>query len=269
MKDLHSPEGRPPHLPALDDLDLSRRDHHVISLVDRFRTMSGAQLRELCWPEGPPETRARLARRRLAKLATKGLLEPLERRVGGVRAGSAGYCFSLGAEAQRRLRSGRARRPVAPGARHLAHTLAVAQLFTDLTLTERWGVTALLAFDPEPECWRYYPGLYGVTESLRPDAFVRLAHGEYEDSWLVEIDRATVGGRTLAAKAQRYVDCFQSGAVQASEEIFPKTLWIVPNGHRAKTLAAILGDLPREHRRLFEVVTADKAVGLLASGEPS
>src|SRR6185312_5295952 len=107
-------------------------DHHILRLVARFRVMSGTQLRELFWTEGTPETRGRLARRGLARLASLDLLAPLARRVGGVRAGSAGYCFALGPTGQRLLASGRPRRPVTPGARHLAHTLAVAQLYVDL-----------------------------------------------------------------------------------------------------------------------------------------
>jgi len=137
MKDLRSPERRFTRPSAPTSLQLSDRDRQVLELVARFRTMSGSQLRDLYWPEGAPQTRARLARRGLARLASQDLLTPLARRVGGVRAGSAGYCFALGPAGQRLLGDGRPRRPVTPGARHLAHTLAVAQLYVDLVLAHR------------------------------------------------------------------------------------------------------------------------------------
>jgi hypothetical protein len=249
--------------------DLSDRDQHIVALVARFRVMTGAQLRELFWAEGPPETRARLARRGLRRLATTGLLEPLARRVGGVRAGSAGYCFGLGTQGQRRRGSAPARRPQTPGDRHLAHTLAVAQLFTDLVLAQRWGLWELLAFDPEPACWRTYPGPFGVRETLKPDAFVRIGSGDYEDSWFVEIDLDTEGRATIARKAERFADCFHAGTVQAAEGLFPRTIWIVPDPKRAETLRAIFARLPEDGRRLFVVATPDEAISLLASGGSS
>jgi hypothetical protein len=268
MKDLRSPERRWPHPSTPTSLQLSDRDHHIVDLVARFRVMSGSQLRELFWPEGAPETRARLARRGLARLASLELLTPLARRVGGVRAGSAGYCFALGPAGQRLLASGRPRRPVTPGARHLAHTLAVAQLYVDLVAAERWALSELLSFDPEPACWRRYAGPFGARETLKPDAYLRLASGDYEDSWFVEIDLDTEGRATIAGKAERYVDCFHAGAVQQAEGVFPKTIWITPTEKRAQALRAIFSRLPENAGRLFTVTTQDEAVALLA-GERS
>lgn len=268
MQHLRSPDRRSSHPSTPDSLHLSDRDHHILDLVARFRVMSGTQLRELFWSEGTPETRARLARRGLARLASLDLLAPLARRVGGVRAGSAGYCFALGPSGQRLLVSGRPRRPVTPGARHLAHTLAVAQLYVDLVVAERWGISELLGFDAEPACWRRYPTPYGAREALKPDASIRLASGDYEDSWFVEIDLDTEGQATIAGKAERYLDCFHSGVVQAFEGVFPKTLWITPTEKRAHALRAIFARLPEDGGRLFVVTTQDEAISLLVGGTP-
>ena len=275
---LRSLDRRSPHppitnslqLPSIpDSLELSDRDRQILGLVARFRIVSGAQLRDLFWPEGTPDTRARLARRGLARLATLDLLAPLARRVGGVRAGSAGYCFALGPAGQRLIAGGRPRRPVTPGARHLAHTLAVAQLYVDLIASQRWGLGELLAFDPEPACWRRYPGPYGASETLKPDAYLRLASGDYEDSWFVEVDLDSEGAPTITGKAERYLDCFHAGVVQRAEGVFPKTIWTTPSEKRAKTLRAIFARLPEDGGRLFVVTTCDEAISQLVGGTPS
>ena len=120
---------------------LSRRDHEALRVVGRFRVMSGAQLRELLWAEVSPNARARVARRGLSRLVRLGVLEPLARRVGGERSGSASTTFAVGLAGQYLLKSGRrVRAAYTPGARYLAHTLAVAQLYVELVAAERAGL---------------------------------------------------------------------------------------------------------------------------------
>jgi hypothetical protein len=158
---------------------------------------------------------------------------------------------------------------VTPGARHLAHTLAVAQLYVDLIAAQRWGLGELLSFEPEPACWRPYPGPFGASETLKPDAYLRLASGDFEDSWFVEIDLDSEGQATIAGKAERYLDCFHTGVVQRSEGVFPKTLWTTPSEKRAAALRSIFARLPENGARLFVVTTQDEAIPRLVGGTPS
>ncbi|HEV3322092.1 MAG TPA: replication-relaxation family protein [Solirubrobacteraceae bacterium] len=275
MKDLRPPGRRLPAPPAPSPDQLSPRDLQILLTVARFRVMSGAMLRELYWPQGSPETRARLARRGLARLAKLELLTPLARRVGGVRSGSAGLSFALGPSAQRLLAAGspprRVRRPHTPGERHLAHTLAVAQLYVDLAVLARSQSSRmeLLAFDPEPDCWATYPGPYGARQVLKPDAYVKLGIGEYLFSWLIEQDMATEAQVTIAAKAARYVDCWRTGTLQAERGVFPRTAWIAPDKARGEIIQGALRRLPVEARKLFVVTTAADAAAFLAGGGSS
>jgi hypothetical protein len=251
---------------------LSAHDLELLALTARFRAMSGAQLRELFWPEGSPATRARLARRGLARLADLAVLERLPRRVGGVRAGSSGLVFAPGRVGARLLQGEqgertRSRRAYAPGARYLAHTLAVAQLYVDLTLAGRWGLAELLAFDPEPACWRRYHGPYGAQLTIKPDAYVRLGVGEYEHSWFIEMDMSSESQVTLTGKARRYIDFWRGGSEQAARGVFPRVAWIAPDQARAELITEALADLP--HPELFATTTAAEAVSLLTAGADS
>jgi hypothetical protein len=248
---------------------LSQRDWEVLRLVARFRVMSGAQLARLLWPHGELGTRARLARRGLARLAALEVLERLPRRVGGVRAGSEGLVFALGRGGQRLLareqRSGRrVRRAYAPGARYLAHALGVCELYVALIEAQRGGLTELLAFDPEPACWRRYPGPYGAGFVAKPDAYVRLGVGEYELSWFVEVDMATEAQTTLAHKARRYVDLYRAGVEQSTRGVFPRVAWIAPDTARVEVIRAALGRLPNHHE-LFVVTSASEAASVLGT----
>jgi hypothetical protein len=250
---------------------LSDRDLEALRLVGRLRVMSGAQLRELYWPEGSPETRARLARRGLARLVALEVLAPLARRVGGVRAGSSGTVYAVGRVGQRLLGGERgsrrrARPAYTPGERFLAHTLAVAQLYVELVAATRWGLVELLAFDPEPDCWITYPSTFAARRTLKPDAFAGLGLGAYEDSWFIERDMGTVAAVTIERQARRYVECYRAGTLQAERGVFPQTVWIVPDQSRASLVAEALGRLPADTRKLFRVTTASEAVAVLIAG---
>jgi hypothetical protein len=249
---------------AAIDQQLTSRDRETLKLVSRFRVMSGRQLAELLWSNVAPSARARVARRGLARLVALDVLQPLARRVGGERAGSASTTFALGRTGQYLARGSTARRVRAaytPGVRYLAHTLAVAQLYVDLATHE----AELLSFDPEPECWRPYMVSFGARQILKPDAYLVLATSSHEYAWLIEQDMATEALTTIAAKAARYHEYFSSGVEQTERGLFPRVLWIVPSAERATAILETLATLPSEAGSLFEVATAADAVTFLTT----
>jgi hypothetical protein len=244
---------------------LSARDLEVLRAVGRFRAMSGEQLQRLFWPEGSPQTRARLARHGLARLAELTVLAPLARRVGGVRSGSAGRCFAVGLAGQRLLATGvstrRVRHPYTPGERFLAHTLAVCGLYVELVTS---GVE-VLAYDAEPDCWRPYLAAYGARAVCKPDAYVKLGVGEYEYSWLVERDMATESLGTVERQARQHLAYYHSGVERRTRGVTPRVAWIVPDTHRAEAVQTALDRLPAEAGKLFAVATSADAVTLLTA----
>jgi hypothetical protein len=270
-KDLRPSRRLSPQQLAVISQQLSQRDREALRLVSRFRVMSGAQLGRLLWPEGSPQTRGRLARRGLARLVRLDVLQPLARRVGGARAGSASTTFAVGRAGQYLLQSERpskrrVRRAHTPGERYLAHTLAVAGLYVGLVEAQRWGLVELTTFSPEPKCWRPYPGAFGAPLVLKPDAYLSLAIGEYEYSWLIEQDMATEAQTTIESKARRYHDYYRTGTEQAARGVFPRVLWIVPDPSRAEVVSETLTRLPTEAHRLFAVTAAADALALLTAG---
>ncbi len=269
-KDLRPPRRLSPRQLAAISLQLTDRDLQVLRTLSRFRVMSGAQLGRLFWPEGSPRTSGRLARRGLNRLTQLDILESLARRVGGERSGSASTTFAVGRAGQyilqsERVSGRRVRRAYTPGARYLAHTLAVAQLFVDLVDAERHGRLEIAAFSPEPECWRPYPGAWGAGLTLKPDAYLKLAVGDFEYSWFIEQDMATEAQTTIESKARRYHDYYRTGTEQAARGVFPRVLWIVPNTAHAERVRETLERLPANAQRLFAVTTTAEALALLSS----
>jgi Replication-relaxation len=242
------------------------RDLAILEQVAELRLMSARQIQAVYFPDSehhsrPAATRAR--QRVLERLTRDQLLIPLERRIGGVRAGSAGLVLGLGAVGQRLLeQGGPRRRAYEPTLRFVDHSLAVSQLVVDVTVAARDGVLEVLEAQAEPRSWRKFSGP-GGRRVLRPDAFLSLGVSDYELRWFIEVDRATESLPTIQRKCQLYADYYQSGSEQTRYGVFPRVGWITPDEGRAEQLRqTITGDrtLPA---RLFRVTSETSALDIL------
>ncbi len=233
--------------------------------------MSGRQIQAVHFPDaehGSQQAATRARQRVLARLIRERLLIRLERRIGGVRAGSAGFVLALGPIGQRVLAlDGTRRRAYEPTLRFFDHTLAVSQLVVDVSLASRRGLLELLACQAEPKCWRQFSGL-GGRRLLRPDLFLALGAQEYELRWFVEVDRASESLPVIVRKCRLYADYYQSGKEQAQSGVFPRVCWSVPDEARAERLRrAIVRDrtLPE---RLFVVTNSAATLDVLREVAP-
>jgi hypothetical protein len=253
--------------------NLPSRERALVETVARLRLLSHAQLASLLERGdggSSPVSAARSARRILARLTAHGVLARLQRRVGGVRAGSAGYVYYLGPVGQRLIAYWEGRglvrgrfRPE-PGGRYVRHRLAVSELFVQLRGADRDGELDLLAFDAEPDCWRRSVDGFGGSLVLKPDAFVRVGIGAYEERCFVEVDLATESRSVIAAKVRAYLDYFHSGGEQAAHGVFPRVVVLTNSEVRRAALVDVVTRLPAEHWTLFTVATLDRGLEALS-----
>jgi hypothetical protein len=246
---------------------MSVRQLVILGDVSRLGVISGGQLQRLHYAAS--EASRRQARLDLAEMVRWQVLERLRRTVGGERAGSKGYVYSMGVAGQKLVNPGRTRyrHPWTPGASHLQHALTVSELYVGLRKFETGPDRALVSFDAEPICWRPFTGPGGGRVTLKPDAFALLHLGHFEDRYFVEIDCGTEAGPRISEKAKTYIRYFKSGKEQARTEIFPYVLWVTPTERRAAFLVETLASLEAEHWKLFLVTTSDRAAGLMTNGQ--
>lgn len=244
---------------------LSERDWLVLRHVATLRFVSGSQLTRLCFADSADvSTNARAARRALLRLVRLGVLERLPRPIGGARSGSAGYVYHLGLGGHRLsvlrglLPEAYRRRSHVPGTLFMRHTLTIAELHTRLIEGERSGRYELLELAAEPSCHRTYDG-YGGQHILKPDTYVRLGIGPYEDSYFIEVDRATEGSRALTAQLERYIAYHRTGQEQTRRGVFPRVLWLTPSAARTLVIEDCAAGLPSDAQALFAVVEFDRA----------
>lgn len=255
---------------------LSQRDLSVIETLDRVRLASVRQLQRLHVTDGSPASNLRRTQQILTRLTRHRIVARLERRVGGVRSGSAGFVYGLDVAGQR-LASAcgpaggvRIRRPWTPGAMFVDHALAVTELYVELREVERSEyATEIIEFDTEPYCWRTFAGIGGGRVVLKPDAFIRLGLGSFEDSYFIEMDRATQSGAAVARKLRLYRRYFESGREQHRLGVFPRVLFVVPTAIRKQALVDLAAAQPAESWPLFAIVEASDTTGFLTAEQPS
>lgn len=259
---------------AMKDLrgQLTDHDYAVIKRVSDLRYVSGSQLTRSHFADSSDVVvNARASRRALLRLVRLDVLERLTRRVGGARAGSAGFIYRLALAGQRLAvergwqPEGRRRRPEIPGTLFVDHALQVAELHTLLTEADCSQRVELLELDGEPACWRSYGGTHGQQCTLKPDSYVRLGAGVYEDSYFIEVDMGTEGSRALERQLKLYLDYETNGAEQAARGVFPKCLWLVPDGERADAIERCIERLPHAGQELFAVALFTESVQIMSN----
>jgi hypothetical protein len=251
-------------------VELSQREWAVLHDLARVRLLTVRHVQRLHVHEGSPLTQARRTRSTLQRLNDLGLVHRLERRVGGVYAGSSGFVYGLAAQGQR-LISGmgpaggrRLRKPWEPSSAFTDHVLAVSDLYVHLRELERTTATVeLLDFTAEPACWRWWWGVSGERLVCKPDAVVVLGLGELERHLFVELDRSTESLSVIRRKAETYVAHYLSGTEQQHRGLYPRVCFVVPDAKRAEQITEVLRRLDADYWQLFQVITSEETEALV------
>ncbi len=240
------------------------REIAIVSDVGRLRLMSGAQLRRLHFD--PSISGQRHGRRVLTSLTNRRVLARLPRSIGGKRSGSAGYVYTLDLVGQRLLNPATdVRRPWIPSEPFVKHAAMVSECYTQLVEATGEGRLELLGFDGEPTCWRTFIGRRGTRRTLKPDGFIRLGLGQYEDRWFLECDRSTEDIPRILRKCHTYGQYWLTG----KEAVYPRVLWVANRAGRAAALTRALDELPKEHQQLFAVCETHDFVTTVIGGADS
>lgn len=249
---------------AIQPRDLSARDAQILRDLARVRLLTGGQLERLHFHTlATANARGSARRRALNRLSRLHLVTTVPRRVGGVRAGSAGLVYTLDARAQRTralwdpaslaAAGSRTRRPWAIGWPFVQHTLDVAELYVQTRERERAGQLRMMRYDAEPASW--FPSTVGT---VKPDAFLIVEADGWEQHWWLEVDRATESIPTVRRKLSRYLRLYEQGSAGPAG-VLPTVLLTAPDARRRDQLMALLRQL-RVPDGFMSVATFDRAM---------
>lgn len=245
---------------------LSERDWALLTTLDQHGYLTTLQLQRMHFADhATSDAAGRVCRRVLQRLAEHRVIEHLERRVGGIRAGSASYVWRVGPIGDRLLTQSaagpRARRKE-PSLHHLDHRLAVAETHIRLLEASRDHRWELLRVQLEPASWRPFLTIGGARSVLKPDLYAVTAVGDFEDHWFIEVDRGTESLPTLLRKCAQYEAYRATGAEQRDHGVFPLVLWLLPDDRRAEQLRTAIRQARGLDEQLYRLTTS---TGLIAA----
>ena len=261
---------------ALVATRLGTRDWHVLNDLARFRLLHAGQIRRLRFAGHANRiAAARACTSALRRLSGFGLIRHLERRIGGVRAGSDSLVWHLAPAGVRLLTTYQNNGEVVaglierePSLRTVQHTLTVTEVTVRLREVERTGQIEIAALQAEPACWREHLTIAGTRTFLKPDLFAitATAGSAFEELWFIEVDLGTESAATIARKAIAYDRYRQTGREQAARGAFPLVAWLTPGEARAEVItSAIYGSARDGPNRLHRAMTLDQFIGVVCA----
>lgn len=228
------------------DGHLTTRDEQILSDLERFRLLTTRQLQRLHFPASPlgphtsPSSATRGTTRVLGRLEALGAIARLDRRIGGIKHGSALTIWQLASAGDRYLRAQRGdpirRRYDEPGLVFTEHQLAVADVAVTITEQANAGRFDLLELESEPACWRTFNGTANTAVTLKPDLLIVTADAATETHTFIEVDRGTEHLPAVLRKCRTYQAYEATGTEQEARGLFPAVAWIVPDPIRAKKI---------------------------------
>lgn len=245
---------------------LSRRDWSILRFIRQHRYATTAQLRRRFFTQHTSQSAAtRACVRVLGRLLTLRILSRLERRIGGVRHGSASFVWCLDVVGDRLTRAGGEPRwqPNEPSLQFLDHTLALTETHVLLNEAEAEGLFNLSEVLVESEASRNFMSSSGGKRFLRPDLKVTIGSGKYDDHWYLEIDRGTESVPMLLRKCRAYEVYRRTGRAQSEHGVFPRVLWVLPDTGRVERLREAIDADPDLLAKMFVCITADALIGTL------
>ena len=255
---------------------LDPTDRALLALLVAHRyatTRQLAQITELSGQYGSARSALRQTSRRMRRQHGLGLVAHLARRIGGTRAGSAGYVWYLTAAGQRLTSEGQGRgsrrRFQEPSALFLAHTLAITQARVVIEQAIHAVGGRLARLRTEPACWRSWLRLGGALGWLKPDLeAITATDTGAEDHWLLEVDLDTEHPARLLAKCHDYQAHLASGTFQAQHGYYPQVVWLLTNPTRAGRLAEQIAADQTLTPGLFKITAAPEQLAALIQRGP-
>lgn len=259
---------------TLDNLveRLCQRDFKILADIERFRLLTTRQVQRLHFASDHLNASAatRATARALFRLRQLSLISVLDRRIGGVRRGSASYVWQLGPAGDRLLRRMKGepqrRRFVEPSHRFVNHTLAIVEVAVLLIETERakpgFAITNL---ETEPSNWLTFLGRNGVVEWLKPDLHLVTTTDEFENHQFIEVDLGSEHMPQIVAKCHTYQRYATTGAYQAEHGLFPAVLWLSDKPPRLATIAAAIAGDANLRPGLFQIRSPDEFIETLVN----
>ena len=253
---------------------LTERDREILRTLKETRCLFTYHIRRLFFI-GLKHTGSatRMTQRTMKRLKEHGLVDVMmDRRIGGVRAGSSSFIWYLTEQGHRLLEldqkydDGRKKRSrfTEPADSTLSHRMAVNECYVKLIEMERQGLLKVTEVSFEPDNWRSFQ-YKDQAEILKPDLLIATSHHNYNYRFFIEMDLSTESIDTIIKKCIRYHRYLKSGIEQATSKVFPFVLFIVKDERRRQKMEAAIQTHFKNQPDIFIISTPDEYEAIMTS----
>ena len=250
----------------LIEYQLTDRDKEILRALRDAKCLFTYHIRRLFYHDAKNvRSGARSTQHALKRLKEYGLIDVMvDRRIGGVRAGSSSYIWYLTEQGNRLLNldqkhkddTPKRTRFLEPADSTLGHRMAISECFVKLCELEQNNLLSVKEVTFEPNNWHYFT-FKGKNEILKPDLSIVTAHDGYEYRFFIEIDLSTESVDTVLRKCIRYHKYLQTEIEQNEHGVFPVVLFIVKDEKRKSKLEHAIRTHLKNHPNIFLFITAD------------
>jgi len=241
---------------------MKEKELDILWNTRKYHFLTTAHIKRLHFKAGTTDAaNLRAANKCMKRLRELGLVAPLERRIGGVRAGSSALIWHLTEPGERLLwldepdKKHTRKRFEEPSADFLHQTLAVAEAAVSIiTLAECQDGLSIRRLDTD---FSYVVRYRDETISIKPGLYVVLHWDGYEYHWFVETAPYWDIVRNLVRRTEKYCKVYQQGAFQGQVGVFPLTVFMLPDDEQKIKLEQTINEQMPDYIRLFRFTTQD------------
>lgn len=254
--------------------ELSIQEGHVLKFLLKAKYVTTKQLARLYFTDSVSSSTAlRRANLTTKKLNEKDYIGHLDRRIGGVRAGSGSFVWTISTKGLKWLKHFKPSLAITrqnhyePTWHHLEHTLAISEIYVQLTeLKNMHLVQSIDKFQFEPSCWRGWLDNYAGRMILKPDCYIEISLDNYLYNYFVEVDKNSESLARVINKSKQYIRYYNLNIEQKETGVFPLVLWVVPDEKRKLAIEQRIQKELQDYWELFQVITLDDFKDFMAGG---
>ena len=254
--------------------ELSIQEGHVLKFLLKAKYVTTKQLARLYFTDSVSSSTAlRRANLTTKKLNEKDYIGHLDRRIGGVRAGSGSFVWTISTKGLKWLKHFKPSLAITrqnhyePTWHHLEHTLAISEIYVQLTeLKNMHLVQSIDKFQFEPSCWRGWLDNYAGRMILKPDCYIEISLDNYLYNYFVEVDKNSESLARVINKSKQYIRYYNLNIEQKETGVFPLVLWVVPDEKRKLAIEQRIQKELQDYWELFQVITLDDFKDFMTGG---
>lgn len=254
--------------------ELSTNEAQILKFLLKAKYVTTKQLARLHFTDSVNDaTSLRRANLATKKLNEGGYIKHLNRRIGGVRAGSGSFVWTISTKGLKWLKHFKPSVAVTrqnyyePTWHHLEHTLAISEIFVQLTkLKNKHLVQSIDNFQFEPNCWRGWLDNHAGRMILKPDCYIEISLDNYLYNYFIEVDKNTESLARVINKSKQYIRYYNLNIEQKNTGVFPLVLWVVPDEKRKLAIEQRIQKELKDYWELFQVITLDDFKDFMIGG---